>query len=123
MYTPWHALYHKLLNILIVLIVPTFLLTDISVSSLKLLCTILLFLMCSVAKLFPTLYNPKGCSPPGSSVHGTFQARILEWVAISFPRGYSPSRNQICITCIGRRILYHSASREAVIFHQVQKFL
>jgi len=28
--------------------------------------------------------NPMGCSPPGSSVHGLFQARILEWVAISF---------------------------------------
>ena len=33
-----------------------------------------------------TLYNPMDCSPPGSSVHGIFQARILEWVAFSFSR-------------------------------------
>ena len=33
----------------------------------------------------PTLYNPKDCSLPGSSVHGILQARILEWVAIFFP--------------------------------------
>ena len=36
-----------------------------------------------------TLCNPMDCSPPGSSVHGILQARILEWVAISFSRGYS----------------------------------
>ena len=33
-----------------------------------------------------TLCDPMDCSPPGSSVHGIFQARILEWVAISFSR-------------------------------------
>ena len=37
-----------------------------------------------VAQLCLTLCNPMDCSPPGSSVHGIFQARILEWVAISF---------------------------------------
>ena len=36
-----------------------------------------------------TLCDPMDCSPPGSSVHGIFQARILEWVAISFSRGSS----------------------------------
>ena len=35
----------------------------------------------------PTLCDPMDCSPPGSSIHGIFQARILEWVAISFSRG------------------------------------
>ena len=39
---------------------------------------------CSVAKLSLTLCDPMDCSPPGSSVHGIFQSRILEWVAISF---------------------------------------
>ena len=39
---------------------------------------------CLVAKLCPTLYNPMGCSLPRSSVHGLSQARIPEWVAISF---------------------------------------
>ena len=40
-----------------------------------------------VTKSHPTPCNPMDCSPPGSSVHGIFQARILEWVAISFSRG------------------------------------
>ena len=35
-----------------------------------------------------TLCDPMDCSPPGSSVHGILQARILEWVAISFSRGF-----------------------------------
>ena len=50
------------------------------------------------------------CSPPGSSVHGIFQARILEWVAISFSKGSSQPRDRariFCDSCIGRPILYH----------------
>ena len=47
------------------------------------------------------------CSPPGSSAHGIFPARILEWVAISFFRGSSHPRDGTCISCIGRWILYH----------------
>ena len=41
-----------------------------------------------------TLCDPMDCSPPGSSVHGILQARIVEWVAISFPRGSSQSREE-----------------------------
>ena len=41
----------------------------------------------------PTLYNLIVCSPPGSSIRGIFQARILEWVAVSFSRGYSQPSN------------------------------
>ena len=41
-----------------------------------------------VAQSCPTLCDPMDCSPPGSSVHEIFQARILEWVAISFSRGF-----------------------------------
>ena len=37
-----------------------------------------------VAQLCPTLCDPMDCSPPGSSVHGIFQARVLEWGAIAF---------------------------------------
>ena len=44
---------------------------------------------CAVAQSCPTLCNPVDGSPPGSSVHGILQARILEWVAISFTRGSS----------------------------------
>ena len=52
------------------------------------------------------------CSPPGSSVHGLFQARILEWVAISFSRGSSLPWDQTHISCvsfIGKQILYHKS--------------
>ena len=48
--------------------------------------------------------------PPGSSVHGILQARILEWVAISFFSGSFQPRDWTCgsyVSCIGRRILYH----------------
>ena len=44
---------------------------------------------CAHTQSCPTLHDPKDCSPPGSSVHGISQARILEWVAISSPRGSS----------------------------------
>ena len=57
----------------------------------------------------PTLCDPMDCSLPGSSVHGISQARILEWVAISFSMGSSLPRDQTpisCISCIGRHILY-----------------
>ena len=42
-----------------------------------------------VAQSCPALCDPVDCSPPCSSVHGIFQARVLEWVAISFSRGSS----------------------------------
>ena len=48
----------------------------------------------SVAQSCPTLWDPMDCSPPGSSVHGILQARIQEWVSISYSRGSSPSREQ-----------------------------
>ena len=53
------------------------------------------------------------CSPPGSSVHGLSQARILEWVGISFSRGSSWSRDRTQVSCIGKWILYYWATKEA----------
>ena len=56
-------------------------------------------------------------SPSGSSVHGIFQARILEWVAISYSRGSSQPRDWThisCISCIGRWILYRCATWEHI---------
>ena len=47
-----------------------------------------------------TLCDPMHCSPPGSSVHGIFPARILEWVATSFSRGSSQPRDRTRISCI-----------------------
>ena len=46
-----------------------------------------------VAQLCLTLCDPMDCSLPGSSIHGIFQARILEWIAISFSRGSSQPRS------------------------------
>ena len=54
--------------------------------------------MCSVAQLCPTLCSMDS-SPPGSSAHAIFQARILEWVAISSSRGSSPPRDRTHISC------------------------
>ena len=62
-----------------------------------------------VAKLCPTLL-----CPPGSSIHGIIQARILKWVAISFSRRSSQPGVQTCVSCIGRQVLYHCATREAL---------
>ena len=59
-----------------------------------------------VAQSCPTLCDPVDCSPPGSSVHGISQARILEWVVITFFRGSSSSRDQTRVSLIGRWILY-----------------
>ena len=59
-----------------------------------------------------TLCSRMDGSPPGSSVQGIFQVRMVEWVAISCSRGYSSSRDWTCVSCIDRRILYCSATRE-----------
>ena len=57
------------------------------------------------------------CSLPGSSVRGIFQARVLEWVAISFFRGSSQPRNWTQVSCIAGRCLTVWATREASSAH------
>ena len=57
--------------------------------------------------------DPIDCSPPRSSVHGISQAKIPEWVAISYSRGSSPSRDWTSISSTGRWILYHWDTKEA----------
>ena len=54
-----------------------------------------------------------GCSPPGSSVHGIFQSRILKWVAISLPRGSSRPRSPTWVFCTADRFFTDWANREA----------
>ena len=54
----------------------------------------------SVAQLCLTLCDLMDYSPPGSSIHGILQARILEWDAISFSRGYSSPRDLSRISCV-----------------------
>ena len=80
-----------------------------------------LFLLKSVFKMSPTgdialvvwslthvqfFCDLMDCSPPGSSVHGISQARILEWTAISFTRRTSQPRDSTHVSCIGRQIPY-----------------
>ena len=75
------------------------------------------------AQSYPTLWDLMDCSLPGSSIHGILQARILEWIATSYSRGYSWFRGQIdisCYSCIGRWILYHWATWEA---HFLNRFI
>ena len=65
--------------------------------------------LCPVAQLCPTPCNAMDSSPLASSVHGIFQGRILEWVAISYSRGSSRPTDRTCISgifYIGRRIFF-----------------
>ena len=75
----------------------------------------MLLTMYMCAQLCPPLCSPLGCSLPGSSDCGISQARILEWVAVSYFRGSSQPRDQTCIFCIGRRILYQCITWGALI--------
>ena len=66
-----------------------------------------------VAQSCPTLCNPVDCSLQGSSVHGIFQARVLEWVAISVSRGSSRPRDRTQVFRIEGRCFTIWAAREA----------
>ena len=68
-----------------------------------------------VAQSCPTLCDPVDCSLPGSSVHGILQARILEWVTISFSRGSSWPRDRTRVSRIGGRRFNLWATREAAL--------
>ena len=94
-----------------------------------------LMCMCVHAQLCLTLCNPMDCSPPGSSVHGISQARILEWVAISFSREYSLPRDRTHISCIsaladrffttmplGRCLLLHNLRHISLVYITVWSF-
>ena len=59
-----------------------------------------------------TLCDPMDCSLPGSSVHGIFQARVLEWAAISFSRGSCQPRDHTQVSCTAGRIFTIWATRE-----------
>ena len=65
-----------------------------------------------VSQSGPTLCNPMDFSPPGSSVHGILQARILEWVAISFSRGSARPRDKTWVSYIAGRLFSNWGTRE-----------
>ena len=65
-----------------------------------------------ITQACPTLCDPLDCNPPGSSVHGILQARILKWVAFPFSRGSSQPRYWIWVSCVTGRFFYHWDTRE-----------
>ena len=73
----------------------------------------------SVTQSFPSFCDHMDCNLPGSSVHGVFQAKILEWVAISYSRGPSRPRDGTRVSWvfyIGRWMRYHHASLLSLLF-------
>ena len=70
--------------------------------------------LCVYTQLCLTRCDPMVCSLSGSSVHGILQARILEWVAISFSRGSSWPRNQTQVSCIAGRFFNNRVMRKAL---------
>ena len=71
--------------------------------------------MSLIAQSYPILCDPVDCSLPGSSAHGISQARILEWVGISFSWGTFWPGDWTQVSCLGRGILYHWATWEASV--------
>ena len=76
-----------------------------------------------VTQLCSTLCNPMDCSLLGSSVHGIFQARILEWIAISFSRGSFQLRDLTQISCFASRLLTIWATREPMLIWNLKNNL
>ena len=73
-----------------------------------------------VTQSCPTLCHPMDCSPPGSSVHEIFQARILEWVAIAFSKGSSQPRNRTWVSYTAGRFFTSWPTREALTGIQIK---
>ena len=70
----------------------------------------------SAAGSCPSLCDPTDCSPSASSVHGIFQAKIMEWVAVSYSRESARPRDWIHVSCLGRWILYHCSTWAALVY-------
>ena len=73
----------------------------------------------SRVQLFAT---PWAVSLPGSSIHGIFQASVLEWAAVSFSRGSSQPRNRTQVSCIADRHFTVWANREALLIYLLNLF-
>ena len=71
-------------------------------------------MLCLIAQSCLTLCDPMDCSLPGSSVHGIFQAKILEWVAISCSQGSSQPRDKTVSPAVAGRFFTTSATWEAL---------
>ena len=78
--------------------------------------TLILFILRAQLLSHVRFSDPIDSSLLGSYVNGISQARILEWVAISFSRGSSQSRDRTHVSCIHQWILYHWATWEALLY-------
>ena len=68
-----------------------------------------------VTQSCPALCNPMDCSPPGSSVFGILEAKIMEWVAVQFSRASSQPRDWPRVSCIAGRFITVRVTREAPV--------
>ena len=114
--TPWTAAHQAPLSFTISWSLLKFMFVELVIlSNYLILCHPLLWEWSEViAQSCLTLCNPVDCSPLGSSVHGILQARILEWVAISFSRGSSQPRDRIRVSHIAGRWFNILATRAAL---------
>ena len=91
------------------------------------LCTVITLVQLSwwwwylITKGCLTLWHPIDCSPPGSSVHGTLQARILEWVAMPSSRGSSQTRDRTCIPWAAVRVFTAEPPGKPFNYHSFMK--
>ena len=76
-----------------------------------------------VTQSCPTLFDPMDCNPPGSSVHGILQARVLQWVAILFSRESSQLRDWNQVSCIAGWFFTIWATREAHLWDVFESLL
>ena len=98
-------------------------------------CQGLIFILLNCSLCLKVLITPSGltwhhglcdtmdCNPPGSSVHGILQARVLEWVTIPFSRGSPQPRDWTQVSCIEGRFFTIWATREAFAWCSVDVFL
>ena len=70
-----------------------------------------------------TRCNPMDCSPPNSSVHGIFQARILEWVAISFSRESSQPMDKTHVSCLAEKNIFKFSKVICPHYKQIKSYL
>ena len=84
---------------------------------LKNVCVCVCVCVCSVPQLCQTFCDFLDCRPPGSSVYGILQARILEWVTILFSRGSSQPRDQTHVSCSAGRFLTTEPSGKPIYIH------
>ena len=84
-------------------------------NSIILLLCLIVVVVVLVAQSCLTLCDPTDSNPPGSSVYGILQARILEWIATPFSRGSSQPREWTWVSCVAGRLFYRLSHKEDLL--------